>query len=90
MPIWARWNWARFCSADIVAITGTNGKSTTTEMIAHLARKAGRRAEALGNLGIPLSQVVDDLPIPKRWSPWKFPVFSSKPSTLFIPGWGWF
>ena len=53
---------SRFCEADIVAITGTNGKSTTTELIAHLVRKCGRRAEALGNLGTPLSQVVDDLP----------------------------
>lgn len=53
---------ARFCAADIVAITGTNGKSTTTELIAHLVRRTGRQAEALGNLGTPLSQVVDDLP----------------------------
>nr|MEE4269480.1 UDP-N-acetylmuramoyl-L-alanine--D-glutamate ligase [Candidatus Krumholzibacteria bacterium] len=63
VPIWAEMELgARFCTADLVAITGTNGKSTTTEMIAHLARKAGRRAEALGNLGTPLSQVADQLP----------------------------
>ena len=50
-----------FCTADLVAITGTNGKSTTTELVAHLIRKSGRRVEALGNLGTPLSQVADDL-----------------------------
>ncbi len=50
-----------FCRADLVAITGTNGKSTTTELVAHLIRKSGRRAEALGNLGIPLSQIADEL-----------------------------
>ena len=53
---------ARFCAADIVAITGTNGKSTTTELIAHLVRRCGRQAAALGNLGTPLSQVVEELP----------------------------
>ncbi len=53
---------ASFCRADLVAITGTNGKSTTTELIAHLIRKSGLRAEALGNLGTPLSQIADDLP----------------------------
>jgi UDP-N-acetylmuramoylalanine--D-glutamate ligase len=53
---------SRFCAARLVAITGTNGKSTTTELIAHLVRKAGLRAEALGNLGTPLSQVADQLP----------------------------
>ena len=52
---------AAFCRADLVAITGTNGKSTTTEWVAHLLRAAGRRAEALGNLGTPLSMLADDL-----------------------------
>jgi len=52
---------ASFCDADLVAVTGTNGKSTTTELIAHLIRKSGRRVEALGNLGTPLSQVAEDL-----------------------------
>jgi len=31
----------RFCQARIVAITGTNGKTTTTEWVAHLGRTAG-------------------------------------------------
>lgn len=52
---------AAFCRADLVAVTGTNGKSTTTEWVAHLLRATGRRTEALGNLGTPLSQVVDEL-----------------------------
>jgi UDP-N-acetylmuramoylalanine--D-glutamate ligase len=52
---------ARFCRAPMVAITGTNGKTTTTELVAHLGRKAGLRAEALGNVGRPLSLVAEDL-----------------------------
>lgn len=53
---------ASFCKADLVAITGTNGKSTTTELVAHLIRKSGRQVEALGNLGTPLCQIADELP----------------------------
>jgi len=37
--------------ARFVGVTGTNGKSTTTALIAHLLRRAGRPAEAGGNLG---------------------------------------
>ena len=37
--------------APFVAITGTNGKSTTTALIAHLLRAAGRDAQLGGNIG---------------------------------------
>lgn len=37
----------------VVCITGTKGKSTTTEIAAHLARGLGVRAAAGGNLGVP-------------------------------------
>jgi len=40
-------------AADYVGITGTNGKSTTTALIAHLLAAAGRRVQAGGNLGTP-------------------------------------
>jgi UDP-N-acetylmuramoylalanine--D-glutamate ligase len=52
---------ARFCRAEMAAITGTNGKTTTTELVAHLGRKAGRRTEALGNVGRPLCLVAEEL-----------------------------
>lgn len=39
--------------ASYVAITGTNGKSTTTSLIGHIFRKAGRRVAVGGNLGTP-------------------------------------
>ncbi len=38
----------------LVAITGTNGKSTTTALIAHLIRSAGRDAQMGGNIGVPV------------------------------------
>ena len=48
---------ARACLCPIIAITGTNGKSTTTELIAAILRAAGKKAVACGNLGQPLCEV---------------------------------
>ncbi len=42
----------------ILAITGTNGKSTTTDLLAHLLRIAGSSVVACGNLGKPFLQAV--------------------------------
>jgi UDP-N-acetylmuramoylalanine--D-glutamate ligase len=39
--------------AATVGITGTNGKSTTTSLIAHIVEKAGRKVAVGGNLGTP-------------------------------------
>ncbi len=44
---------ARAKQAPAVAITGTNGKSTVTTLVAEMARAAGRRVLAGGNLGEP-------------------------------------
>jgi UDP-N-acetylmuramoylalanine--D-glutamate ligase len=56
---------ARAKTAPAVAITGTNGKSTVTSLVAAMAVAAGRRALAGGNLGEPaldlLAQPVPDL-----------------------------
>jgi UDP-N-acetylmuramoylalanine--D-glutamate ligase len=49
---------ARFVAEPIVGITGTNGKSTTTALTAHLLRAAGKKVFAGGNLGDALSNRV--------------------------------
>ena len=41
----------------IIAITGTNGKTTTTALIEHILTEAGKTAKACGNFGFPLSEV---------------------------------
>jgi UDP-N-acetylmuramoylalanine--D-glutamate ligase len=41
-------------NAPFVAITGTNGKSTTTALIAHILQSAGREVALGGNLGTPI------------------------------------
>ncbi|MPZ57706.1 MAG: UDP-N-acetylmuramoyl-L-alanine--D-glutamate ligase [Rhizobiales bacterium] len=40
--------------APFVAITGTNGKSTTTALVAHILRSAGRDVQMGGNIGVPI------------------------------------
>ena len=42
---------ARRTDAAMIAITGTNGKSTTTELVASMLRAGGRDAVACGNIG---------------------------------------
>jgi UDP-N-acetylmuramoylalanine--D-glutamate ligase len=49
-----------------IAVTGTNGKSTTTSLIGHLLGHAGHRAVAVGNLGTPLSAVALE-PVKPEW-----------------------
>jgi UDP-N-acetylmuramoylalanine--D-glutamate ligase len=45
-------------SVPIVAVTGTNGKSTTTALVTDLLRAAGLRAAMAGNLGTPALSLV--------------------------------
>ena len=40
-----------------VAITGTNGKTTVTELVQRMLEDAGRKSEAAGNVGLPLCEV---------------------------------
>lgn len=44
---------ARHCGKPVIAITGSNGKSTVTTLVAELAKAAGINAVAGGNLGTP-------------------------------------
>ncbi len=46
--------------ADWYCVTGTNGKTTTVQLAAHLMRADGRRVAAVGNIGIPVLDAVRD------------------------------
>ena len=50
----------RFCRCPIVAITGTNGKTTTTELIDAVLEAGGKRTKASGNIGTAFSAAVRD------------------------------
>jgi UDP-N-acetylmuramoylalanine--D-glutamate ligase len=47
----------RSCEIPVIAVTGTNGKTTTTEMLAEMLNACGQRTIACGNIGKPLSEV---------------------------------
>lgn len=51
-----------FCTAPITAVTGSNGKTTTTELLGHLFRRDGRRTAVCGNVGRPFSSLADAEP----------------------------
>ncbi|MGZ8594505.1 MAG: UDP-N-acetylmuramoyl-L-alanine--D-glutamate ligase [Actinomycetota bacterium] len=54
LPVWGEMEvGARVCDAPYVAVTGTNGKTTTTGMIASCLRAGGLDAVACGNIGHP-------------------------------------
>jgi UDP-N-acetylmuramoylalanine--D-glutamate ligase len=54
---------ARHVQAPVVGITGTNGKSTVTSLVARMAVAAGRSVLAGGNLGVPALDLLDQ-PVP--------------------------
>ena len=54
IELFARERAARAPDAPFVAITGTNGKSTTTALIAHVVEEAGRDVALGGNIGVPI------------------------------------
>lgn len=49
----------RLSRASWCAVTGTNGKTTTTTLIDHLLRRAGIASRAVGNIGTPCIRAVD-------------------------------
>jgi UDP-N-acetylmuramoylalanine--D-glutamate ligase len=63
VPVWAEVELAwRLLDRPVIAITGTNGKSTTTTLVGAALAADGRRTFTGGNLGTPLILAVDDPP----------------------------
>ncbi len=52
---------SRFCLKPVIAVTGTNGKTTVSTLIAQVLERSGKRVVLCGNVGIPFSQHVLDL-----------------------------
>lgn len=49
---------SRYFNGKIIGITGTNGKTTTTELVAKICHAAGLGGTACGNYGVPFAEVV--------------------------------
>jgi UDP-N-acetylmuramoylalanine--D-glutamate ligase len=54
---------SRFARAPIIAVTGTNGKSTVTTLIGDILRKAGKKIAIGGNLGTPFIELLQVQPV---------------------------
>ncbi len=48
----------RFCERPVIAVTGTNGKTTTTQLIESMLNAVGHRTVACGNIGMPFAEAV--------------------------------
>jgi UDP-N-acetylmuramoylalanine--D-glutamate ligase len=60
VPVWSEIELAwRFLRGKLVAITGSNGKTTTTSLVSHILRTAGISTLTGGNIGVPLLSLVE-------------------------------
>lgn len=59
IPVWGEVEFAwRFLPNIIVGVTGTNGKTTTTELLGHIIGSTGRPCRVAGNVGVALASLM--------------------------------
>lgn len=64
IPIWTDVELAyRISEASIIGVTGTNGKTTTTTLIAEILNADGQTAKLAGNIGFPASEVAMEVTV---------------------------
>jgi len=51
----------QYCKGNIIAITGTNGKTTTTSLCGHVFNQCGYNTFVAGNIGLAFSEIVLDV-----------------------------
>ncbi len=73
--------------SQLLVVTGTNGKTTTTAMIAHLLAVAGVDAVVAGNIGRPLTDLAAD-PSPPKWIALEVSSFQLHDSPHLVPAVG--
>ena len=52
---------SEFCQGEQIAVTGTNGKTTTVKLIDHILKSAQLNSYAVGNIGVAFSSIADHL-----------------------------
>jgi UDP-N-acetylmuramoylalanine--D-glutamate ligase len=52
---------ASICKGNIIAITGTNGKTTTTSLCGHLFNMCGKKTYVAGNIGFAFAEIAHDV-----------------------------
>ena len=62
ITIWSEIELAyRFLEGELIGITGSNGKTTTTTLVHHILKTAGQKSILAGNVGTPLIACVDQM-----------------------------
>ena len=85
IPVWDELELgARLLSNPILAVTGTNGKTTTTALLGEILRTAGRPVEVAGNIGRALSSLVGEID-PDAWIVCEVGVFQLDDMEIFHP-----
>jgi UDP-N-acetylmuramoylalanine--D-glutamate ligase len=88
IPIWDELELgARLLTNPIVAVTGTNGKTTTTALLGEMFRAGGRPVEVAGNIGRALSSLVGSTE-PDAWVVCEVGVFQLDDMQIFHPAIG--
>jgi UDP-N-acetylmuramoylalanine--D-glutamate ligase len=63
IPIFSEVEFAYWvCRGTVLAVTGSNGKTTTTSLIGEILKAAGKPTFVCGNIGRPFAEVVEDIP----------------------------
>jgi UDP-N-acetylmuramoylalanine--D-glutamate ligase len=70
--------WRHRPAAPLVAVTGSNGKSTVTELVARMLRETGQEAAAGGNIGTAASELV----LEDGWESWVLEISSFQAELL--------
>jgi UDP-N-acetylmuramoylalanine--D-glutamate ligase len=85
IPVWDELELgARLLSNPIVAVTGTNGKTTTTALLGEMLRASGRPVEVAGNIGRALTSLVGTIE-PEAWVVCEVGVFQLEDLEVFHP-----
>jgi UDP-N-acetylmuramoylalanine--D-glutamate ligase len=75
---------ARFLKGDVLAITGSNGKTTTTTLSGEIFSAGGLKTLVAGNIGLPVIEVVDQS-APDAWSVLEVSSFQLETTESFHP-----
>lgn len=75
---------ARFLQGEVVAITGSNGKTTTTTLMGEVLKAAGRPTLVGGNIGRPVTEMVAES-TPESWSVLEVSSFQLETIVAFRP-----
>lgn len=63
IPVWSEIELAyRLAGCEFLAVTGTNGKTTTTSLLASILDRGGVPSLAAGNIGLPLVEAIASVP----------------------------